>query len=97
MGFQVKIEAEPAFNEFSVRYFHFDAQSQGSNVFEWEQICDSMSNISRICFLFACSGILLAQAQFLGSQLLLKALQRETKSVALQNFVGKDASYLIHL
>lgn len=34
MGFQVKIEAEPAFNEFSVRYFHFDAQSQGSNVFE---------------------------------------------------------------
>lgn len=34
MSFQVKIEAEPAFNEFSIRYFHFGAQSQVSNDFE---------------------------------------------------------------
>lgn len=34
MSFQVKIEAEPAFDEFSIRCFHFDAQSQGSSAFE---------------------------------------------------------------
>lgn len=34
MSFQVKIEAEPAFNGFSIRYFPFDAQSQESSVFE---------------------------------------------------------------
>ena len=28
MSFQVKIEAEPGFNDFSIRYFHFDAQSR---------------------------------------------------------------------
>lgn len=43
MGFQVKIVGELAFNESSIRYFHCDAQSQGSNVFEEEQICDSIS------------------------------------------------------
>lgn len=56
-----------------------------------------MSNVSIISFIFSFGGILLAHTQFLGSQLLLKALQRETKSVFMQNFMGKGASYLIHL
>lgn len=64
MSFQVKIVGELAFNESSIRYFHCDAQSQGSNVFEEEQICDSISSTPRIC-LFASSGILLAHTLLL--------------------------------
>lgn len=56
-----------------------------------------MSNVSIIGFIFAFGGILLAHTQFLGSQLLLKALQRERNSVSLQNVIGKGASYLNHL